>query len=80
MQKQTRIAVKELLIVVYRIIIIFQIYATISNYQTIAMFIPDISQKKIILIHTSTEGFLMINISTTKKSFSCLSTEGTFLM
>ena len=47
--KQTRIAVKELLIVVYRIIIIFQIYATISNYQTITMYIPDISQKEIIV-------------------------------
>ena len=54
MQKQTRIAVKELLIVVYRIIIIFQIYATISNlhisiYQTTSLYILDISQKKIIV-------------------------------
>ena len=54
--KQTRIAVKELLIVLYRIIIIFQNYATISNlhisiyeYQTITTYIPDISQKKIIV-------------------------------
>ena len=54
MQKQTRIAVKELLIVLYRIIIIFQDYATISNlhisiYQTITTYIPDISEKKIIV-------------------------------